>query len=376
MKKILFRKLIIDYLIFIFLGLILTGIVIWIFQAVNFLDIIIEDGRDYLVYIKFSLLNFPKIISKIFLFILFFSIFYVTFKYEEKNELIIFWNFGINKIQIINLILKFSIFLLFFQIFLNSIVVPYAQDKARSYLRTSTVNFLDNFIKPKKFNDTIKGLTIYAEKKDKNNTLHNIYLKKELDKNDFQIIYAKRGKIKQFGNNPILVLYQGARISSKQNNITNISFSKSDFSLANLETNTTTYKKTQEVSSLKLINCVIDYYKTNRDEFKKLNINIENCSYENIQNIFKEIYKRFVIPLYIPVLSFVSLLIITLPKENLNYQKLRFFTFVIGFIIIIFAEITIRNISENIFQNSSLFLAPIILSIILYLFFLTKFKSN
>ena len=376
MKKILFRKLIIDYLIFIFLGLILTGIVIWIFQAVNFLDIIIEDGRDYLVYIKFSLLNFPKIISKIFLFILFFSIFYVTFKYEEKNELIIFWNFGINKIQIINLILKFSIFLLFFQIFLNSIVVPYAQDKARSYLRTSTVNFLDNFIKPKKFNDTIKGLTIYAEKKDKNDTLHNIYLKKELDKNDFQIIYAKRGKIKQFGNNPILVLYQGARISSKQNNITNISFSKSDFSLANLETNTTTYKKTQEVSSLKLINCVIDYYKTNRDEFKKLNINIENCSYENIQNIFKEVYKRFVIPLYIPVLSFVSLLIITLPKENLNYQKLRFFTFVIGFIIIIFAEITIRNISENIFQNSSLFLAPIILSIILYLFFLTKFKSN
>ena len=198
--KILFRKLIINYLIFIFLGLILTGIVIWIFQAVNFLDIIIEDGRDYLVYIKFSLLNFPKIISKIFLFILFFSIFYVTFKYEEKNELIIFWNFGINKIQIINLILKFSIFLLFFQIFLNSIVVPYAQDKARSYLRTSTVNFLDNFIKPKKFNDTIKGLTIYAEKKDKNDTLHNIYLKKELDKNDFQIIYQKR-KIKQFGNN-------------------------------------------------------------------------------------------------------------------------------------------------------------------------------
>ena len=376
MKKILFRKLILDYLIFIFLGLILTGIVIWIFQAVNFLDIIIEDGRDYLVYIKFSLLNFPKIISKIFLFILFFSIFYVTFKYEEKNELIIFWNFGINKIQIINLILKFSLFLLFFQIFLNSIIVPYAQDKARSYLRSSTINFLDNFIKPKKFNDTIKGLTIYAEKKDKNDTLHNLYLKKELDKDDFQIIYAQRGKIKQFGNNPILVLYEGARISSKENNITNISFSKSDFSLANLETNTTTYKKTQEVSSLKLINCVINYYKNNKVEFEKLNIDIENCSYENIQNIFKEIYKRFVIPLYIPVLSFVSLLIITLPKENLNYQKLRFFTFVIGFMIIIFAEITIRNISENIIQNSGLFITPIILSIFLYLFFLTKFKSN
>ena len=53
------------------LALISTGIVIWVFQAVNYLDIMIEDGRDYIVYINFSLLNFPKIISKIFPFVLF-----------------------------------------------------------------------------------------------------------------------------------------------------------------------------------------------------------------------------------------------------------------------------------------------------------------
>ena len=90
MKKILFKKLLSDYVFFLVITLISTGTVIWIFQAVNFLDIMIEDGRDYLVYIKFSLLNFPKILSKIFLFILFFTIFYVTIKYEENNELIIF----------------------------------------------------------------------------------------------------------------------------------------------------------------------------------------------------------------------------------------------------------------------------------------------
>ena len=39
-------------------------------------------------------------------------------------------------------------------------------------------------------------------------------------------------------------------ITSKIMNVTNISFSKSDFSLSNLETNTTTYKKTQEISSI------------------------------------------------------------------------------------------------------------------------------
>ena len=376
MKKILFKKLLRDYSIFLVLGLISTGTVIWIFQAVNFLDIIIEDGRDYWVYLKFSFLNFPKIISKIFLFLLFFSIFYVTFKNEEKNELIIFWNFGVNKIQLINLILIYSFFLLCFQIFLNSFIVPYSQDKARSYLRSSSVNFFDNFIKPKKFNDTIKGLTIYAEKKEKNGNLYNLYLKKELDENDFEITYARKGVIKRIGNNPVLVLYQGARISSNDKKLANISFSKSDFSLTNLKTNTTTYIKTQELSSYKLIKCVSLFYKTNKNEFKKLNTNIENCSYENIQNIFKEIYKRFIIPLYVPVLALISLFTIISSKENLSYQKLKLTTFLIGLITIIFAEITIRYVSKNILQNVSLFIIPLILTISLYMFFLMKFKLN
>ena len=167
MKKILFRKLLTDYIRFFLLALVSTGVIIWVFQAVNYLDIMIEDGRDYLVYINFSLLNFPKTISKIYPFILFFSLFYITVKYELNNELIIFWNFGVHKMQIINFIFKISIFLLLIQIILTSLVVPKSQDLARSFLRSSTVNFFDNFIKPRKFIDTIKGVSIYTENKKK-----------------------------------------------------------------------------------------------------------------------------------------------------------------------------------------------------------------
>ena len=102
MKKILFRKLLLDYMSFFLIALFSSSIIIWVFQAVNFLDIMIEDGRDYMVYINYSLLNFPKIISKLFPFVIFFSLFYVTLRYENNNELMIFWSFGINKIQIIN----------------------------------------------------------------------------------------------------------------------------------------------------------------------------------------------------------------------------------------------------------------------------------
>ena len=207
----------------------------------------IEDGRDYLVYINYSLLSFPKIVSKLFAFVLFFSLFYVTIKYENNNELIIFWNFGVNKVELMNFIIKFSIILMLIQILLSSIIVPKSQDLARSFLRTSSINFFENFIKPQRFNDTIKGVTIYSEKKDTEGNLYNLYLKKEIDEENFQLTYAKKGTFKEFNNIPVLVLFDGETITEKNSELINFSFTKSDFPLNNFETNTTTYKKTQEL---------------------------------------------------------------------------------------------------------------------------------
>ncbi len=376
MKKLLFRKLLTDYLIFLSLTLISASIVIWVFQAVNYLDIMIEDGRDYLVYMNFSLLSFPKILSKIFPFVIFFSIFYVTNKYELNNELMIFWNFGVHKVEIINFIFKFSILLLLFQIIFTSMIVPSSQDLARSFLRTSTANFFGNFIKPKKFNDTLKGITIYTDKKDKNGNLENLYLKKVIDNNKFQITHAKRGEFKKIGKIPILVLYEGATITSNNNEVTNISFSKSDFSLANMETNTTTYVKTQEISSIKLIKCLGNFYKYNQNQFEKKSSNIENCSTANIKNIFKEIYKRFLIPFYIPVLSLIPFLLIITSKENPKYQKIRLITFLIGLLIIIFSETTIRLVSNITLQNIILLIVPLFFLLTIYFYLFNRFKTN
>ena len=163
MKKMLFRKLLLDYMSFFIIALLSSSIVIWVFQAVNFLDIMIEDGRDYIIYIKYTLLIFPKIVSKVLPFIFFISFLYTIIKYENDNELIIFWNIGINKISIVNFFLKFSVILAILQIILNSLIVPISQDQARSFLRNSDISFLENFIKPRKFNDTIKDLTIYSD---------------------------------------------------------------------------------------------------------------------------------------------------------------------------------------------------------------------
>ena len=369
MKKILFRKLLIDYLSFFLIALLSSSIVVWVFQAVNYLDIMIEDGRDYTIYINYSLLNFPKILSKLFPFVLFFSIFHITSKFESNNELIILWNFGVTKIELINFIFRFSLILMMIQIIFSSLIIPKSQDMARSFLRTSTVNFFGNFIKPQRFNDTIKNVTIYSEKKDIEGNLYNLYLKKQLDQNNFQITYAKKGVFKEFNNIPVLVLYDGETITGKNDKITNFSFSKSDFPLNNFQTNTTTYKKTQELSSFQLLQC-LQFLKTKKKI--KIKKEIENCKIKNLQNIYKELYKRFIIPFYIPLLVLIPFLLVLSSKENANYSKLKTITFLIGLFFIIFSETTIKLISTTYLKNFVISLIPFLLLIFLYLVFFKK----
>ena len=373
MKKILFRKLLFDCLIFFSITLISASIIIWVFQAVNFLDIMVEDGRDYLIYINYSLLNFPKIITRIFPFALFFSFSYVLSKYELSNELMILWNFGINKIQLINFFLFFSFFLMIFQIIMTSFLVPKSQNISRQLLKSSNVDFFESFIKPKKFNDNIKGLTIYADEKDNQGNLKNIYLKKETGKRNFQITYSKSGYFKTMNNAKILILNNGETINSINNKLSNFNFTQSEISLAQLDSDIVKVDKIQETSTGDLIECLDRNFNYNSLNKKLITTRkIQNCTIENLDNIYKEIYKRFIIPFYIPILILISTCLIIYSKESINYSRYRLVIFLIGLLTIIFSETTLKFIQNTFYLNIKLIIIPFFILSILYLIMVLK----
>ena len=374
MKKLLYRKLFLDYMNFFFIALICSSLIIWIFQAVNFLDIMVEDGREYKVYLSYSLLNFPKIISRLLPFILFFSIYYVLVKYENNNELIIFWNFGEDKINFVNFIIRSSLFLLLFQIILTSLVVPKSQDLAKSFLRNSNVNFIGSFIKPKRFNDTIKGVTIYSDNKDSDGYLYNLYIKKNI-LGGFELTYAKKGIFDQSKSIPVIVLFDGETVTNKNNKVTNISFAKSDFLLSNLKANTMTEQKNQELRTSYVMSCILFLNKINLSYFKKIQkTKLINCTEGNKINLIKELYKRLVIPFYIPILMLIPYLLILTSKEKSNYNKMKLFSFLTGVFVIIFSEGTIRFVSKELNENIFISIIPFILFTIFYLIFFYKLK--
>ena len=367
MKKIIFRKLLSDCLLFSLIALLGISSIIWVFQAVNFLDIMIEDGRNHKIYLFYTLLNFPKIISKVLPFCIFFGFSYIFIKYELRNELIIFWNHGVEKISLINFFFLFSIIILIFQILLLTYITPKSQEIARGLLRSSDVDYFEGLIKPKKFNDNIKGLTIFAESKNNKDEFINIYIKKRTTKNNFQVTFAKKGVFEDRGENKILVLYDGESLNNNNNKITNFSFSKSDFRLGKIESHVVVHKKLQEQSTLELLSCIKSIY---------LNQNIEilNCNQSNPKNVYKELFKRIVTPLYLPLLILIAAINLILNKENINYFKLRFSIFLLGIFTIIISESTLGFIGDFFSKNIYFIFLPIIFVFVLYTILIYKFK--
>ena len=379
MKKILFQKFIKDTLkLFITIAFVL-GLIVWVIQAVNFLDFVTEDGHSLYVYFSYSALNFPKIIHRILPFVFFISLFYQILKYESKNELLIFWTNGVKKIQFINVVIFYSLLVTIFQVFLGSFISPYSQNEARTFIRTSNVDFFPALIKEGKFIDTVSGLTIFIESKDESGDYNNIFLKDlftkksdEQTEESFQIIYAKKGRLINSNNNRFFELYEGEMINKENKKITNFTFDKINFNLSKYTSKSTTYPKIQEVPSEDIIKCLYLNYKNEIDKFESSNF--LQCRIESMNAIKQEFLKRFYKPLYLPLLSLISCLLILKSKENDDFDKFKIFLFLIIFFVIVISELSLRFSSSGQIGLYFFLILPLLTFITIYLSLKAKVK--
>ncbi|MDC0417987.1 LptF/LptG family permease, partial [Candidatus Pelagibacter sp.] len=313
--------------------------------------------------ISYSILNLPKILSRLTPILYFLALFYIIYKYENNNELKIFWFLGIKKIDFLKQIIQFSLLFSIILVFVNSIIVPLSLNKARQFIINSNIDFFPNLIKENKFIDTVDKLTIYIEKKEQDN-FKNIFIKDE--KNEvIKIIYSKNGMLKTNTNEKSLILNDGKIINIKDNRISEFNFNKTNFEFGDYLTKSTTDYKVQEKNSLELINCYYNFSILGNKTF----YDPINCNEPAIKEIQSELYKRFLKPLFISIISIIVGYLILFSKENRIFKKFAFSVFVVGISLIIFSELLSSfskiNHSKLIFAT----LLPLITNTILYYIF-------
>ena len=374
MKKIIFKKLSNEILIFFLISSLALTLIVWVIQAVNYLDIVTEDGHSYRVYFKHTVLSLPKLFSQLLPFVFFISVFYIINLYEENNQLLVYWTHGVTKKEFINKIIKFSLFYFTIQLILSVIIVPYTNNMSRSFIRSSTLDFFPNLIKPKKFIDTVEDLTIFIESKNKEGSYKNVILKDDSNVSVSQIIIAKNGKIVLKNGEKILLLNDGQIIQTNtKKETTTFSFEETQFDLSKYSTKTTKFPKIQELETNKLINCT-----------KSLLVNFEKviafkdltCRKEFFNNLVQELFKRIYKPINIILLALTASLLVLKSKNSQNYNLFKIIIFLIGVSLIIIPEILLNFTGTSYLSNLLFLLSPIFCFFIIYYYISLKIKFN
>ena len=375
MKKIIFKNFLKETLEFFVLSSCAVTIIVWVIQAVNYLEFVTEDGHSFKIYFLYTIYSLPKIFNKLLPFMFFFSIFFTLIKYEEQNQTLIFWTNGISKMTFMNVIILFSIFFVVLNFFFSLYIVPMSQDKARSFIRDSNVDYLPLLVKPKKFIDTVEKLTIYTEKKYQN-TLENIIIKDSFSKTKSKIIYAKKGYFTENGKDNFLILQSGKILNINEGKTNSFDFNETQVNLSNYTSKTTKTPKIQEINTKSLFNCLF------KNEIKK-NITKENnfkfvCKkdLQFMNKISQELLSRIFKPLYIPLLALISGFLLIKSKNSQGFSNYKFKIFTSAVIIISVSEISTKFYSANIFESFLIIMIPFILFFMCYLFFKNKIKMR
>ena len=362
-----------------FLVLFTFSIIVWAVQAVNFLDLIVEDGHGVTVYLNYSLLNIPKILTKFIPLSFLIGLFLTVLKFENESEFLILCTSGLNKIKIVNFFFKISIIVTILQLFFSSLINPEFLNKSRSLIKSSNLDYVSTMIKSQQFNDTIDGLTIYVEEKKQNGVLKNIFIRddgsvlKSLDnsKDSNNItIYAKEGRIEEGEKGNYLALRNGTiQKENDKNEIISINFIKTNMQMEGLKTKSIIMPKIQETSSKTLIDCILS---------KNKNIQILNCPKTDSKiDTLAELNRRFGMPLYIPTISLILSFLLISRSESNRKNLFKYFYFGLSFLILVTAEILVRYSGKSLFYSYLYYLIPLIsVPFFYYLLFRQFYNEN
>ena len=384
MKKLLFQKFMMDNFKMFSIIIMSIGSIVWIIQSVNFLDFVTEDGHSFRIYAYYSLLNFPKVIQRILPFVFFITLFYQIVHYEENNQLLIFWIHGIKKIQLVNVIIVYSILFSLIQIILGGFISPKSKDMARSFIRGSNLDFFSSIINPGKFVDAVEDLTIFIEKENEMGVYENIFLKDDSSSNlnnnpdnesseiKSQIIFAKTARLISTKNNRYFKLFDGKLLKINNKKIDTFEFKSIDFDLSKFNTKTTTYPKIQEVPARILVECLIYIHKDELQKFK--DTDYLSCNKNSTQAITQELLLRFYIPIFIPFITIIVCLLILKSKDDVNYRSSKFFLFILIFLIIVISEVSLKYSTATLIGLSFFILFPIFGFFLTYFTLIMKFR--
>lgn len=274
-----------------FLGILTVLILlIWFSRAIPFVKYVVDNGVELSHFFFLFVLILPWLLLVIIPVSFFIAILAVLNRLSQTNEISIFKNSGLTKLQITAPIIKISLLLTAICFLISFYLMPFANKELKVSRNNIRNNYANLSFNPKTF-ENLKDLTIYAQDRNNLNELSGILLHDRRHKSESVTITASHGKIITQGNSAFLFMENGTlqRFDYKTLKSDILYFDSDVFSL---NENKDTEIEPNWKASERYISELVDYDK--------------DLEEEEIRKYQSELHKRIIYPFFSIILALIG----------------------------------------------------------------------
>ena len=191
-----------------FFALVLV-LIYWVNRAVRLFDQLVANGESILVFLEFTALTLPSMISAVVPFAALAATIFVTNRLSSESELVVAEAAGYSPFRMARPVLVFGLIAGLFVALLTHVLVPTSQKRLAERQAEIAQNITARFLAQGSFEHPAEGITLYIREITPEGELRDLFL---TDTRDLarQVTYtAQRALVVRAESGPKLVMFEG-----------------------------------------------------------------------------------------------------------------------------------------------------------------------
>ena len=256
-----------------FFALVLVAI-LWINRGVSLFDQLISDGQSAFVFLEFTALGLPKLITTVLPVATFASAVYVTNRMNNESELTVLQATGTGPFRLARPVLVFGLIVFVMSSSLHHYLLPLSQQQLSIRQNEIRQNSTAELLTEGRFLHPAAGVTFYTQEIDEDGVLRDVFLSDRRDTEEAVIYTAAEAYLIRNEDTTTLIMVDGMaqRLNSSDDRLSTANFRDFSFDISTLVQNEASQRADPEkMTTLELMQPWDELAEATGDRIGKIN---------------------------------------------------------------------------------------------------------
>lgn len=184
-------------------------LVIWMTQSLQRVDLIVENGRSFAVFLYLSVLIIPSLLAILIPFALFGACLYALYRMHSDSEIAVIFAAGVSQARIALPIFAFTFLGALATLYISLDLSPRTYRLLKESVFDIRTDLASSVLRTGEFNKVIDGFTIYVRETRPNNQFIGLLVSDYRKPEAVRTYMAERGILRETDQGPVLLLSRG-----------------------------------------------------------------------------------------------------------------------------------------------------------------------